>query len=92
MSQIHYANVSNVHELVFDFVFVGMGASNSLILKKLIESDLIKNKKLAIVESEVKNENDKTYCFWASTNDNIVKELSPIIRHHYSHIKINKNK
>ena len=90
MSQIQYTNVSNVHELLFDFVFVGMGASNSLIFKKLLESDLLKNKKVAIIEAELKNENDKTYCFWSSNNDNIVKDLSPIISHHYSHIEINK--
>ena len=77
-------------ELVYDYVFIGMGASNSLILKKLIETKLINDKKVAVIEAENKNENDKTYCFWASPNDSIVNELKVIISHSYNQIEINK--
>lgn len=77
-------------ELVYDYVFIGMGASNSLILKKLIESNAFNKKTVAVIEAQQKNENDKTYCFWASPNDRIVKELSSIINHSYNKIEINK--
>ena len=77
-------------ELIYDYVFIGMGASNSLILKKLIESNAFNNKNVAVIEAHQKNENDKTYCFWASPNDRIVKELASIINHSYNKIEINK--
>lgn len=77
-------------ELIYDYVFIGMGASNSLILKKLLESNGFLNKNVAVIEAEQKNENDKTYCFWASPNDSIVEELSSIINHSYNKIEINK--
>lgn len=84
-------NTENLNqELVYDYVFIGMGASNSLILKKLLESNLLSNKKIAIIEAEKKNENDKTYCFWAAPNDAIVTELACIINHSYTQIEINK--
>jgi lycopene beta-cyclase len=84
-------NTENLsQELVYDYVFIGMGASNSLILKKLIESNLFNAKKVAVIEAAKKNENDKTYCFWASPNDSIVNELDVIIGHSYNQIEINK--
>jgi lycopene beta-cyclase len=90
MSQSQENTEVNNHKLVYDYVFIGIGASNSLILKKLIESNLFKNKKVAVVEADNKNENDKTYCFWASPNDAIAKELNTIISHSYNQIEINK--
>ena len=50
-------NTENLsQELVYDYVFIGMGASNSLILKKLIESNLFNAKKVAVIEATKKNE------------------------------------
>jgi lycopene beta-cyclase len=90
MSHSHQNTETLNQEVVYDYVFIGMGASNSLILKKLIESNLFNDKKVAVIEAENKNENDKTYCFWASPNDPIVQELKGIISHSYEHIEINK--
>ena len=49
------------------------------------------SKKVAIIEAEKKNENDKTYCFWASPNDAIVKELPKKIPHIFISSAIQKN-
>ncbi len=46
----------------YDFVFIGLGASNSLILISLIQKGLTKNKKNAVLEPDSKTNNDKTYC------------------------------
>ena len=35
---------------IYDFVFVGMGASNSLILSSLIKNGLTTDKKIAVLE------------------------------------------
>lgn len=77
---------------IFDYVFVGMGASNSLILISLIKNGLVKNKKVAVLELDSKAKNDKTYCFWAAPDEPIVSELSSIISFKFSNIRINGSK
>ena len=82
----------NIHNdsKIYDFVFIGIGASNSLLLLNLIQKKCNENNSFAIIESNSKVENDKTYCFWAHSNSSIVRELSPIISHSYSVINVNQ--
>ena len=77
-------------ELIVDFTFIGMGASNCLILKSLIEHGQLKHKNIAIIESDSKTTNDKTYCFWATPDESIIGELKPLISHQYQAIEINQ--
>jgi lycopene beta-cyclase len=76
----------------YDFVFIGLGASNSLILISLIQKGLTKNKKIAVFEPDGKTNNDKTYCFWANPKESIVIELSTIISRSYNAIQVNETK
>lgn len=73
----------------FDYMFIGMGASNSLILISLIKNGLIADKKVAVLEVDSKDKNDKTYCFWAAPDESIVTELSSIISYKFTHIRVN---
>jgi len=77
---------------IYDFVFIGLGASNSLILLSLIRKDLIKDKKIAVFEPESKSNNDKTYCFWAHADSSIVNELGSIISKSFNSISVNNAK
>ena len=81
--------IKNNESNIFDFVFIGLGASNSLIVLSLIKNGLFKDKKVLIIESSNKSINDKTYCFWAKLSESIVDDLSPIISHQYNEIKVN---
>jgi len=72
----------------FDYVFVGLGAGNSLLVLSLIKKGVFENKRVAILESSAKSENDKTYCFWAGSQDPITSDLAPIISHRYTRIKL----
>lgn len=76
----------------YDFVFIGLGAGNSLILLDLIKNGLTKNKQIAIFEADNKSVNDKTYCFWAAKEDTIVKDLGQIISHSFNQINVNQSK
>jgi lycopene beta-cyclase len=78
-----------VQNKIFDFVFIGMGASNSLILISLIKKGLLVNKKVAVFESDKKTKNDKTYCFWANPEEPIVHELDMLISRSFTQIKVN---
>ena len=76
---------------VYDFLFVGLGASNSLILLSLVQKGLHKNKRIAVFEADSKSKNDKTYCFWAGPDDAIVRDLFPIISHRYNAIQVSQS-
>ena len=76
----------------YDFVFIGLGASNSLILISLIQKGLTKNKKIAVFEPDGKTNNDKTYCFWANPKDEILVELKAIISRSFNAIQVNKTR
>lgn len=88
MNNIKSDSLNIDSKTLYDFVFIGLGASNSLILLSLIKKDLLANKKIAIIESDSKKENDKTYCFWSFSEAPIVKDLSQIISHSYSRIEV----
>ena len=76
---------------VYDFLFIGLGACNSLILLSLLKKKCLLNKEVAIIEADDKDTNDKTYCFWAAPSDSIVLELASIISHSYTKIEVNQS-
>ena len=83
----------NVNKVMpYDYVFIGMGASNGLMLLEFIKRGYHQTKRIAVIEPQQKNTNDKTYCFWSSPNDTIVKDLSSIISHQYHFVQTNNNK
>ena len=73
----------------YDYVFVGMGASNGLMLLELIKRGYHTSKRIIVIEPLQKNTNDKTYCFWASPESSIVKDLSTIISYQYNFVETN---
>jgi lycopene beta-cyclase len=74
---------------IYDFAFIGLGASNSLILSSLIKKGLLNDKQVVIFETDNKSNNDKTYCFWASPDEAITKELDKLISRRFTKIKVN---
>ena len=58
-----------------DYLFVGLGASNCLLILKLEKMGLLDEKKIIILEPKQKNKKDKTYCFWATSDE--VKKIIP---------------
>lgn len=87
--QNHNANTSVIQ---YDYVFIGMGASNGLMLLELIKRGYHHTKRIAVIEKAQKNTNDKTYCFWSSPDASIVKDLSSIIRYKYQFVQTNATK
>lgn len=60
---------------VIDYLFVGLGASNCLLILELEKMGLLDKKQITIIEPEKKNKKDKTYCFWATSDD--VEKIIP---------------
>lgn len=65
--------------MVYDYVFIGMGASNTLLMMALCKRGLLKNKSIAVIEPDAKSLNDKTYCFWADSTESIVADCQSIL-------------
>jgi lycopene beta-cyclase len=72
----------------FDFLFIGLGAANCLLLLNMYENDLLRDKKIAIVEPDSKNVNDRTFCFWASEEELITLNLATLVSSKWKQIKV----
>jgi lycopene beta-cyclase len=59
--------------LYYDYAFIGLGASNCLLIKQLFDSGLLQQANVAVIEPDAKNNNDRTFCFWATSDE--VKHL-----------------
>ncbi len=70
----------------YDLIFVGEGASTSLILFQLKKRNLLDELSVLIVDAELKTRSDKTFCFWAEEESRMAKELDFLIKHSWSSI------
>lgn len=74
----------------FDYIFIGAGASSTLVLRSLESRGLLANKKIAVIDSDSKSTNDKTYCFWTSLDDDIAQDCKTLISASWSEISVNR--
>ena len=74
-----------------DFLFVGAGASTTLLLMSMEKHGLLKDKHSLIIDPDTKNNNDKTYCFWSQTNELISLRCKHLVSHQWNEISVNRN-
>lgn len=72
----------------FDYIFIGMGAANSLLILEMDEKDLLRNKKIGIIEPSKKNVNDRNFCFWSSEEEVLKLNLADLISSKWQQIKV----
>ena len=72
----------------YDYIFAGYGAAASLLILQLHNKNLLNELSILIVDPERKNKNDKTFCFWANDDEDIVKDLKHLIKHTWSNVLI----
>jgi len=63
----------------FDFLFVGLGASNCLLILRLHENGILNDKTFAVIEPNSKSINDKTFCFWATEEELLRLKLNKLV-------------
>lgn len=78
--------------ILYDFVFLGLGASNSLILINLEKKGLLEGKNICILEPNAKDINDKTFCFWAEEHNLSDLSLNHLVSDNWCNVKINQSK
>ncbi len=49
---------------MYDFIFAGAGASALSILYRMIENPFFNNKKILLIDQDLKNQNDRTWSIW----------------------------
>ena len=73
----------------YEIIFVGWGASTCILLIEMDKKNLLRGKKVLLIDPDEKKENDKTFCFWAKEEDDIYKEYKEIISKSWDNIRIN---
>jgi lycopene beta-cyclase len=72
----------------FDYLFVGLGAANSLLLLQLHRQNKLNQKSIAIIEPFEKNVNDRTFCFWSNQDELQKLQLEHLVQKEWSKIKV----
>ena len=93
-----YCLVSNQNR--YDFIIQGAGASGLWLAHALNEMELLKNKRLLIVEGDLNKGDDRTWCFWTQATDEsfpfvdtrwsslwVQKEQQSILPYRYHHAR-----
>ena len=52
----------------YHYIFTGNGLSALLTLFEMIQSGQFSDKKILLIDSDSKNKNDRTWCFWDTEN------------------------
>lgn len=76
----------------FDYIFIGAGASTTLLLRSLESRGMLSQKSIAIIDADSKSVNDKTYCFWTSSDDPISLQYQHLFTQSWSKISVNRQK
>lgn len=72
----------------YDYLFIGLGAANSLLLLGLSKNGLLEDKTIAIVDPSDKLTNDKTFCFWSTIEEMKNLNLENLVSHSWKNIEI----
>lgn len=75
---------------IFDYVFIGAGASTILLLLSLERNALLENKIILIADPDLKNQNDKTYCFWGNAQEPFIQNIAHIVSHRWNSFAVNQ--
>ena len=52
----------------YDYIILGRGCAGLSLIMHILSSSHLSNKRILLIEKEVKNKNDRTWCFWEKGN------------------------
>lgn len=79
-------NNNNISSVAYDYVFIGLGCGNSLLLLALHRAKRLENKRILIIEPSLKQSNDRTFCFWMEPQDLLEHGLEALVAHEWSRV------
>jgi lycopene beta-cyclase len=97
--KVHSINTNKFNQMmqpthkihVYDYVFIGAGASTILLLLSLERNALLENKNILIADPDRKDQNDKTYCFWGNAQEPFVQNIERIVSHRWNSFAVNQS-
>ena len=75
-------------DYIVDYVFIGLGAANSLIIRQMHTHGILDDATLMIIDPDEKLLNDKTFCFWATEQEIHDLGFTSLISHDWSFLGI----
>ena len=72
-----------------DYLFIGAGASTTLLLLNLKKKGLLFDKNIIIIDPDFKDKNDKTFCFWSTCDDLIYHDCKHLISYSWDAMFVN---
>lgn len=75
--------------VTYDYIITGLGCAGLSLIYYLLDSPL-KDKKILLIDNSPKNENDRTWCYWAEKPLEIHPKKTPLI--FWESIKIAESK
>lgn len=72
----------------YDFLFIGLGAANSLIILSLHKNGLLHGKTIAVIEPSSKLTDEKTFCFWSTKEELTNLNLEELVSYSWQQIEI----
>ena len=71
----------------FDYIICGGGASGLLLAYRLCNDSFFSHKSILLIEKDLKNTNDRTWCFWESEKG----DLEEVVFKVWDHAHFNAN-
>lgn len=71
----------------YEYAFIGMGCANSLLLLELHRAGLLHKGQIVVYEPSLKEQNDRTFCFWLEPKVMQETGLDGLVTHSWSHVK-----
>jgi len=73
--------------LFYDYIILGSGCSGMSLAVRMLDSGLLKSKRLLLVDRSEKSANDRTWCFWESGEG----YFESVVHHSYSSLTVHRN-
>lgn len=71
-----------------DYLFIGLGAANCLLILNMFKLGLLSNKSVGIIEPTPHNLNERNFCFWATEENLLDLNLKSLISSKWEQIKV----
>ncbi len=66
----------------YDYIITGAGCAGLSLLMRLLQEPTLCNKKILVIDEQLKNKNDRTWCFWEKEEG----LFEPIVHHQWSNL------
>lgn len=66
-----------------DYIIAGSGCAGLSLLYRVLQEPTLQSKKILVLDQDIKNENDRTWCFWEKGKG----LFEPIVHHHWDFLE-----